>query len=234
VDNPSPHSLSRRGLIRNGLLVGLGATAALGALPGLTGTARATDYPGQIAIYIEDHFSDLEWYSCQEGWWYCLKCLGMYHSDNDTPGGVCPAGGQHQNDTNYDQYNIPHDGPSQSYGAAGGVQVGWRWCRKCQGLFWGGAQAESVCPAGGLHVITSGTDVYDAPYGQAEFFQQDETDYFLFPGQSGWEYCGLCRGLFYGNGLDFAGICPAGGNHVQYGSTNYCMMLDSPTLSNSP
>ena len=30
-------------------------------------------------------------------------------------------------------------------------QVNWRWCHKCQGLFWGSHTAASVCPAGGTH-----------------------------------------------------------------------------------
>jgi hypothetical protein len=33
---------------------------------------------------------------------------------------------------------------------ASGQQSNWRWCNKCQGLFFGG-NAGSVCPAGGPH-----------------------------------------------------------------------------------
>lgn len=32
-----------------------------------------------------------------------------------------------------------------------GVQAGWRWCHKCQGLFYGPHDGASVCPAGGRH-----------------------------------------------------------------------------------
>jgi hypothetical protein len=31
-----------------------------------------------------------------------------------------------------------------------GGQAGWKWCAKCQGLFFGG-NGTSVCPAGGAH-----------------------------------------------------------------------------------
>lgn len=31
------------------------------------------------------------------------------------------------------------------------TQVGWRWCHKCQGLFWGPGENISHCPAGGQH-----------------------------------------------------------------------------------
>lgn len=32
-----------------------------------------------------------------------------------------------------------------------GVQTGWRFCRKCQGLFWGPGQSISRCPVGAEH-----------------------------------------------------------------------------------
>lgn len=32
-----------------------------------------------------------------------------------------------------------------------GTQTGWHFCSKCQGLFWGPGQAQSVCPRGGTH-----------------------------------------------------------------------------------
>jgi hypothetical protein len=35
-----------------------------------------------------------------------------------------------------------------------GTQVGWRWCHKCQGLFYGPNVKKSVCPAGGAHDST--------------------------------------------------------------------------------
>lgn len=32
-----------------------------------------------------------------------------------------------------------------------GTQTGWRFCSKCQGLFWGPGEARSMCPRGGQH-----------------------------------------------------------------------------------
>ena len=49
-----------------------------------------------------------------------------------------------------------HDG-SESYdydmyyNSGGGLQFGWSWCDKCQGLFYGPFQSSSWCPAGGRH-----------------------------------------------------------------------------------
>jgi Putative peptidoglycan binding domain len=34
-----------------------------------------------------------------------------------------------------------------------GTQEGWRWCFKCQGLFYGPSAASSRCPAGGAHIV---------------------------------------------------------------------------------
>jgi hypothetical protein len=46
-----------------------------------------------------------------------------------------------------------------------GIQDGWRWCHKCQGLFWGGGAPTSHCPSGGLHVVGSATS-YNLPWTQ--------------------------------------------------------------------
>lgn len=32
-----------------------------------------------------------------------------------------------------------------------GTQTGWRFCSKCQGLFWGPGESRSMCPRGGQH-----------------------------------------------------------------------------------
>src|SRR5262249_29461159 len=124
---PTSRGLSRRALIRNGLLVGFGAAAGVAALPELTGTAQAVNTDVTIDIIITGAGG---LYSFQPDWWYCLKCYGLYHSDNDTAGGVCPAGGKHQNNTSYTQYCIPHDGRALSENdlLVRGVQPGWRWC----------------------------------------------------------------------------------------------------------
>jgi hypothetical protein len=41
---------------------------------------------------------------------------------------------------------LPHTVP-----IAGSSQGNWRWCNRCQGLFYGGNVAGSRCPAGGAH-----------------------------------------------------------------------------------
>ncbi len=41
--------------------------------------------------------------------------------------------------------------PPQPAKPTGGTQTGWRFCHKCQGLFWGPGEAQSVCPRGAQH-----------------------------------------------------------------------------------
>jgi hypothetical protein len=45
-------------------------------------------------------------------------------------------------------------------------QPDWRWCNKCQGLFYGGLVANSHCPTGGTRTpaADSGSWDYHLPY----------------------------------------------------------------------
>ena len=100
----------------------------------------------------------------QHGWRYCQKCRGLFFGAHQTHGIVlhdqCPAGGQHDGSRSGD-YSLVMDDPD----APG--QPGWRWCWKCDGLFYGPNQAQSRCPAGGQHEAGSATqysvlcDAYD-------------------------------------------------------------------------
>lgn len=46
-----------------------------------------------------------------------------------------------------------------------GMQTGWRFCSKCQGLFWGPGEARSMCPRGGQH---DGSHSHEYTLGYAE------------------------------------------------------------------
>ena len=109
---------------------------------------------------------------------------------------------------------------------AWGTQRNWRWCSKCQGLWFGGNPA-GPCPAGGKHVKTGSGNYTLATNPGA--------------GQANWRWCGKCQGLQFGGNP--AGPCPAGGTHVKVGSANYRLVpvtttvrvhvkvLTSPTVS---
>ncbi|MDR7476070.1 MAG: hypothetical protein QN175_13845 [Armatimonadota bacterium] len=97
--------------------------------------------------------------------------------------------------------------------APGGAELGsgqpnWRWCSKCQGLFFAGSATLGRCPAGGSHDgATSGNYslTQNAPAA---------------PGQSSWRWCQKCEGLFFG-GNPSPGVCPAGGSHDGSRSGDY-------------
>ena len=93
-------------------------------------------------------------------------------------------------------------------------QEGWRWCRKCQGLWFGGNTTAGACPAGGGHEqVGSGNYrlVHNSP-GAA--------------GQHAWRWCRKCQGLWFSGGAGRSS-CPAGGEHTAQGSGNYALVSDT-------
>jgi hypothetical protein len=99
------------------------------------------------------------------------------------------------------------------------LQRDWRWCHKCQGLYFGG-NPSPVCPAGGSHENV-GSGNYGLPHNVAA------SDPHL---QDDWRWCNKCQGLFFGGGLG-SSRCPAGGTHAppnQSGSGNYSLPHNVP------
>jgi hypothetical protein len=92
-------------------------------------------------------------------------------------------------------------------------QANWRWCNKCQDLFYGGSADRGVCPTGGNHADP-------AVSGSPNFFVPMSGN-----GQRDWRWCNKCQGLFWGDSTPH-GVCPAGGNHADpavSGSGNYVL-----------
>lgn len=97
----------------------------------------------------------------QHGWRWCHKCQGLFHGPGQAQS-RCPVGGTHEQS----------GGASGDYSlvlnvAASPGQHDWRWCSKCQGLFFGPSVGDSDCPAGLKHdgstsgdyaVLFGGTD----------------------------------------------------------------------------
>jgi hypothetical protein len=96
------------------------------------------------------------------------------------------------------------------------TQEGWRWCRKCQGMWFGLDPAVSCCPAGGPHTH-EGSGLYQLPM-----------DYRASSGQSAWRWCRKCQGLFFGGDHLSLGVCPEGGQHDGTASANYTMLYGTP------
>jgi hypothetical protein len=96
-------------------------------------------------------------------------------------------------------------------------QEEWRWCHKCQGLFYSGDQElVGTCPAGGQHEKgVSGN--YALTHNEPNA-----------PGQQDWRWCHKCQGLFYSGGQELVGTCPAGGQHERSVSGNYTLAHNEP------
>ena len=78
------------------------------------------------------------------------------------------------------------------------AQEGWRWCKKCEGMFFAEGEGKGTCPAGKEH---DGSES-----GRYAMLIAAEG------GQAGWRRCTKCEGLFYG-GEKRRGSCPAGKEH---------------------
>lgn len=94
------------------------------------------------------------------------------------------------------------------------TQVGWRWCSKCQGLFFQ-PNGGGLCPAGGGHDGSSSSRYalryYSAPIS-SDMVQPE------------WRWCSRCQGLAWGG--SGPGFCPGSGRHIHSESFNYHLWHD--------
>jgi hypothetical protein len=153
--------------------------------------------------------------SAQNLWRFCDKCKGLHFiSNEDTPSyGRCPAGENHVA-TSSPGYpaGIVVDYQIVMNNANAPGQHDWRWCSKCQGVFYGPNQASSRCPAIGAHDGSAS--------GNYSFVLNDP----IAPGQQNWRWCQKCQGLFYGPNQGTS-KCPADGfRHDGSMSANYAML----------
>jgi hypothetical protein len=102
--------------------------------------------------------------------------------------------------------------------AAFAAQDTWRWCDKCQGLWYAGnfGNIGGVCPAdSGLHSIES----------SGNYTLNVLSD--IGGGQEDWRWCSVCEGLWFagGNGSNRGTFCPAnrGNGHNIAGSGVYVL-----------
>ena len=143
----------------------------------------------------------------QDNWRWCHQCQGLFFAGNPSQG-CCPnagiLGGSHSfRDSG--NYKLVHNTPS-------GGQNNWRWCSRCQGMFFAG-NSLGRCQAGGMHS--------SAGSGDYTLFQDTGS------GQDNWHWCNKCQGLFFAGRS--SGNCPAGGAHDQTGSGNYRLTF-GPTI----
>jgi hypothetical protein len=182
-----------QGVGRRSLLRGLAATGAVVAVSGALSIASET--PASAAD--------------QPYWAWCYKCQGLWYTNADArlysvicPSQAQPYPGQHNN-TGSGNYTLFTDGPGQR---------GWRFCRKCLGLWFAYNGTGGRCPANSSsagHTLEGSGD-----YGLAQGGNVGVNE------QVGWFWCSRCQGLWYGLN-NTTGVCPAGGGHTNAGSGSY-------------
>jgi hypothetical protein len=82
----------------------------------------------------------------------------------------------------------------------------WRFCDKCEGLFYNGFPTKGTCPAGEAHNAQGYN--FDLPHGN----NLVETA----KAQVSWRYCGKCFSMFF-DGFPDKGKCASGAGHVAQG-----------------
>jgi hypothetical protein len=81
------------------------------------------------------------------------------------------------------------------------AQTNWRWCQKCQGLWFADNNVPGVCPAGGGHSQLDSGDYVLAFAGWAGLSSS---------GQTHWRWCQKRQGLWFDGALQSTdGVCPA-------------------------
>jgi hypothetical protein len=186
------NGISRRSLLRGGLLAGVGVATAGAASAAFTATATAA---------IPDP---------QPGWAYCTACTNMtWYASGHTGSNLCAGNGNgpHLYRSGFYNYSIYNN--EQGWTGSTNPQAGWNWCHFCQSLFWG--MANSVCynqprGIGGYNNHDTGAVNYNLNYGLSG------------PNpQPWWRWCTQCHTLFWpGSSTRNGGACPAWANDSNY------------------
>jgi len=186
---PGDRHLSRRGLLKSSLVVGLGATGLAAASTALTGgVARATN----AAAYALTDKDITVAFTVQTAWRYCVKCRNIYYSPEG--GEYCAAGGTHTT-TSQTIYEIPDEAPDYNVasGSSSLLQEPWRWCKNCSCLFWGNGESSSWCAA----MPKTGNQNHDGSSSGVYYMLYDSWTG-ITSLQPNWRYCYNCKDLYFG------------------------------------
>jgi len=99
------------------------------------------------------------------------------------------------------------------------VQGDWRFCHKCNSMFFNGFPQKGVCPGGGAHDAAGLTFVLPHEIPETPTAQHN------------WRFCQKCESLFF-DGFPQKGRCAAGGGHVAAGF-NFTLPHDIPPTPKS-
>lgn len=82
----------------------------------------------------------------QTNWRWCFKCAALFFNGHQSKG-MCPADMGPHSSFGSGNYELKHTSDSSLENS-----YGWRWCRKCEQLFYCPFQeCVTFCPAGGSH-----------------------------------------------------------------------------------
>lgn len=192
----------------------------------------------------------------QNGWVFCFKCQGLFFSRNSS--GVCAKGGAHD-PVESGAYSVEFslgDSPLAVRAAARAAalrqvaaeaamlaraekaagQSDWKWCRRCQGLFYAGNGLEkTLCPA--WNPDKQGSSRFHDPKGSGDYVLNFRRAHGAnhVAGQTGWRWCSRCQGLFFADGGP--GVCPTeprGPHIVGPASANYAVKWTNPLADLKP
>jgi hypothetical protein len=215
--------LTRRGLFKSGLVVGLGAAGLTAASAAIAPRAALADSAsGQFsANYLDGNLDGSGILFFQLNWNYCINCRCIYYAP-DNHDGSCPMTGEyHGAGSSPSDYGIVTQSSVAPIDPPAYLQSPWRWCVNCNCLFWGNAEAESWCTHNAVGQTPhkgSESGVYYMPYGRESNGSPAWTNNNTFGTlQEGWRYCDNCRNLYWG-GAWAESYCQyqiqSGGGHV--------------------
>jgi hypothetical protein len=150
----------------------------------------------------------------QNNWRMCSLCMGIFFGGHQTKG-ICPfelnlpgLGGQHKIDPTI-HLQLTKAAPKTQ-----NSQDKWRWCHKCEGLFFHGNKSDGRCPAGGLHSGSFSEDY------QIQFAATASKKVVVGGSLAEILWCFKCEGMYVNFGANF-GSCPGVGEHTRFSSGSY-------------
>jgi len=151
-------------------------------------------------------------FEVQPDWLCCRKCQGLFYGGAGRIGN-CPCGGGHDGleCSGYGARTEGHSPIEQT-------QSGWRWCRKCEGMFYVLNGTTGICPAGQGHDPTQSASYLVPFFSEATGTQRE------------WKWCRKCQALFFA-GTPGQTSCPAGGGHDGSQSGPYSVYFTPKTPS---
>jgi hypothetical protein len=207
--------LSRRGLLKSSLLIGLGAAGLSATSTAVNADAARASQNANILL-AADYGTELTT-GVQTQWAYCGACRNLWYAgEGSSSEGICAAGyGGHGTGSTTD-YGVIIDNPGFSATPPSGdnayLQSPWLWCANCACLFWGNGQAQSWCAFnltnGGRQFphVSTGSGVYYMPYGVELGGGAAWTAFRYANLQPGWKYCSACKCLYWG-GEEAVSVC---------------------------